>query len=342
MAASGALPLDRPSGRRGASRPTRLRNQGVRHEIGSTFRLRIARHAGSVHDMGDAGTGAVGRQAAQHRLHHRRRPGLEGCRLPRLRHQDAEHRRAGARRHAAGEFPRAAPVHADTCGADDRSLSLPHRHAERGDSLGRQVRPGYRRVHPAAGAARCRLLHRDDRQMAYRPCRPEILAAAARLRLPLRRGAGRDRLFHPWRPWRYRLVSQQRAGEGRRLRHRSVRRRRRAPDRELRRQEADVHVPGLHRAAFAFPGAAEVPGPERAHRRADPAHLRRHDHRPRRPGRSRGCRPESEGHVGEHADRLPERQRRRTFLQVRRRSRRFQAGIAGRQRPLSRRQGHAL
>ena len=33
---------------------------------------------------------------AQHRLHRRRRSGLEGRRLPRLRHQDAEHRRARA------------------------------------------------------------------------------------------------------------------------------------------------------------------------------------------------------------------------------------------------------
>ena len=58
------------------------------------------------------------------------------------------------------------------------------------------LRPGDRRAHAAAGAERRRLSNNDDRQMAPRPRRQEILAAEPWLRLFLWKRDGRDRLFH--------------------------------------------------------------------------------------------------------------------------------------------------
>ena len=65
--------------------------------------------------------------ATEHRLHHLGRPGLEGCRLPRLRHQDAEHRRARRRRRPARAVLRPADVHAHPRGLHDRAISVPVR-----------------------------------------------------------------------------------------------------------------------------------------------------------------------------------------------------------------------
>ena len=82
---------------------------------------------------------------------------------------------------------------------------------------GQHLRPGDRRVAAAAGAEGGGLRDRDHRQVAPRPRRPQVLAAAARLRLPVRAADRRDRLLHPRAARRAGLVSQQQAREGRGL-----------------------------------------------------------------------------------------------------------------------------
>ena len=59
-----------------------------------------------------------------------------------------------------------------------------------------QVWPADRRMAAASGSETGGLQDGDGRQVAPWPRRPQVLAEAARIRLPLWRHAGRDRLFH--------------------------------------------------------------------------------------------------------------------------------------------------
>ena len=91
-------------------------------------------------------------QPAEHHLHHGRRPRQRRSRLPRQRHQDAEHRQARQRGRAARVLLRHAGLHAVPRGADDRPLSDALRPADAGDLPEPHLRPADRRADAAAGA----------------------------------------------------------------------------------------------------------------------------------------------------------------------------------------------
>ena len=227
-----------------------------------------------------------------------------------------------ADRRAARAVLRPADVHADARGADDRALSVPLRPADRGHPVRPHVRPRDRRVAAAAGAQGGRLRDGDHRQVASRPRRPQVLAAAARVRLPVRSADRRDRLLHARAARRAGLVSQQQAGERGGLLDDAARQRRGQAHRARTTPQTPLYpLPGLQRAAHALSGAAGVPRPVQGHRRSQPPRLRRDDHGDGRPDRPRRRRARQEGHARQHAHRLPERQRRHAQRDVRRRGR---------------------
>ena len=165
------------------------------------------------------GGGATDHAAAPHRLHRGRRSRMEGRRISRLRHQDAEHRQAGAGWSAARTVLRSADVHADARGAADRSLPVPLRPANSGHSDPQQIWLADRRAAVAPGPQGGRLQDGHGRQVAPGPRRPQVLAPPARVRLPLRLHGGRDRLLHAFIGQHTGLVSQRPAGQGRGLRN---------------------------------------------------------------------------------------------------------------------------
>ena len=118
---------------------------------------------------------------------------------------------------------RPADVHADPRRADDRALSAALRPAELRHPARADLWHAAGREAAAADAEGRGLRDGDHRQMAPRPCRPRVLAAPARLRLPVRRADRRDRLLHPQGPRRHRLVPQQQAARGAGLRHHPAR-----------------------------------------------------------------------------------------------------------------------
>ena len=79
---------------------------------------------------------------------------------------------------------------------DDRPLSLPLRPANDRHPFRLRLRPGHHRMAHAAVPQGGRLQDRDHRQVASRPRRQEVLAEAARLRLPVRRDDRRAGLLH--------------------------------------------------------------------------------------------------------------------------------------------------
>ena len=112
---------------------------------------------------------------------------MAGRRIPRLAgHQDAEPRPARRRRGAARTVLRDPDVHPHPGGPDDRPLPVPLRAAVlRHPGVG-HLRAVDGRVAAAAGPEGGRLPDGDRRQVAPRPRRHEVLAAAARLRPPVR------------------------------------------------------------------------------------------------------------------------------------------------------------
>lgn len=78
--------------------------------------------------------------AAAHRLHPGGRPGLPGCRLPRLRDQDAHSGPAGGAGSQAGKLLRAAAVQPVQEPADDRQVRCAHPYRYRFISSGRAER----------------------------------------------------------------------------------------------------------------------------------------------------------------------------------------------------------
>ena len=166
-------PTSRSSGRIRSSRSAReptVKRRGI-HET-SNSRIRASHRwtgaGGRDVDRRNASASAASRPfhcarggaTAQHRLHRRRRPGLEGRRLSRLRHQDAEHRQARRGRRAARAVLRAADVHADARRPDDRALSVPLRPADRSSS---------RRATPTACRPTSGCCRRRSRKPATRP-----------------------------------------------------------------------------------------------------------------------------------------------------------------------------
>ena len=133
---------------------------------------------------------------AQHRRHSRRRPRQRGPRLSRQRHQDSEYRQARQRWRATGIVLRDAGLHPVACRADDRPLCHALRPGDAGDLSEPHLWTAHRRAYAPAGFEGCRLRHGDGRQVASRPCRPEILAAESRLRPFLRQPRRRGGLFH--------------------------------------------------------------------------------------------------------------------------------------------------
>ena len=203
--------------------------------------------------------------------------------------------------------------------------------------------PSDRRVAAAAGIETGRLRDRDDRQVAPRPRRQQVLAAPARLRLSLWADARRDRLLHARAAWRARLVPQRQAGQGAGLFDNPARRRGREADRRARSENAAVPRSRLQRAARALSGAEGRSRPLQGDRRPDAARLRGAGFGNGRRDRERGARARREGHARQHAHRLQERQRRHAQRDVLGRGRRLEAEEpAAGQRPLSRRQGHGL
>src|SRR5262245_48199821 len=133
--------------------------------------------------------------------------------LPRLPgYQDTEHRQASHRGRPARTVLRAADVYTDAGSSDDRSLSAAIRSPDLGHSVGRYVRASHGRVAVAPGPEAGGISDGDRRQMAPRTRQARVLAAAARLRLPVRATARRDRLLHAEGTREERLVPQQRAG----------------------------------------------------------------------------------------------------------------------------------
>ena len=219
---------------------------------------------------------------------------MAGRRLPRLaRHPDAEPRPARRHRGAARAVLRHPAVHPHPGGPADRPLPVPLRAPVlRHPGLG-HLRAADRRAAAAAGPQGGRLPDGDPRQVARRPRRPEVLAAPARVRPPLRLPHQRDRLLHPRGGRGAGLVAGQRAGPRGGLLHHPPRGRGRAAHPGPRPGPAAVPLPGVQRAPLPVPGAPGVPGPVRGHRRPDPPHLRGHGHRHGRPDRAggRGARP---------------------------------------------------
>jgi hypothetical protein len=158
----------------------------------------------------------------QHRSHRCRRSGLEGCRLQRLhRHQDAQHRRARRRGREADAVLRPADVHAHPGRADDRPLSFRYGLADRRHPRSRRLRPRHRRCLLPQCLKDARATPPPSSASGTSATRQEVLAEAARLRLPVRRDDRRAGLLHAQRRRGARLVPQQRAGPRGGLHHHS-------------------------------------------------------------------------------------------------------------------------
>ena len=155
---------------------------------------------------------AGARRAAktQHRFHHGRRPRQRRPRLSRASDQHAQYRQARHRGRPARGFLRHAGLYALARGADDRPLRDALRAADAGHFSEPHLWAGDGRADAAAGPERGGLQDADGRQVAPRPCRPEILAAEPRLRLFLRQCRRRGRLFHPRARRPDRLAAQRR------------------------------------------------------------------------------------------------------------------------------------
>ncbi len=174
--------------------------------------------------------------------------------LSRRRGQDTQHRRAGTGGRAARILLRPAALHPGAGRPDDRALPHALRSAVVRDLPEPHLRARHRRADPAAGPQGSRLRHLDGRQMASRPCRPQILATESRLRPFLRQRDGRGRLLHQGARRRCRLAAQRDLPEGGGLLHRPDRRRGGAPDRAGRPAAAVLPLRRIPGAARALPG----------------------------------------------------------------------------------------
>ena len=234
------------------------------------------------------------------------------------RHQDAEHRQAGAGRRAARAVLCAADVHADAGCADDRTLSRSATACRRW-SFRRRANTDCR---PTNGCCRRpqggRLQHGDGRQVASRSRRSQVLAAAARLRLSLRRDDRRGRLLHALshgnvRDWYRNNKPVKEKGYVTQLS---------GKDAVALIEAQDPAKPLFLYLAFTAPhtpyqAPKEYVDALQAHRRSDPAHLCRDDHRDGRRDRQGGRRARAQEDARQHADRVPQRQRRQPQRHVR-------------------------
>src|SRR5262245_52669881 len=143
---------------------------------------------------------------------------------------------------------------------------------------GRRLRSRNRGMAASAGSQGGGIANRAYRQMAPRSCRPQVLAAAARLRLPVRPADRRDRLLFSQGRRQGGLVSQWRSRRRGGLFHHAARQRCR-----------EAH---------------------RRHPRSEPPLLRRQRHRDGRTDWTCHYRSRPERHARQHAHHFSERQRR--------------------------------
>ncbi|XP_049840389.1 uncharacterized protein LOC126285108 [Schistocerca gregaria] len=139
--------------------------------------------------------GAGRGQATQHRLHRRRRHGLERRELPRLGPgAHAQHRRPGVPRGHPQRPLRAAGLHAVPVGHHDREVRRPAGHAGPRDP-GRRGARAARGQDPAAVPQGPGLRHQGHRQVAPGPLLQGLHAHLPRVRLPPRLLERRRRLL---------------------------------------------------------------------------------------------------------------------------------------------------